>query len=63
MPQLATLIMNILAGSYRARDNKYQGTFFHGHALRKDDLELPSDKILLMSIQMKIKIKVSSRKG
>lgn len=39
MSQLATLIMDILAGSCKAGDNKHKGIFFHRHALTEDDLE------------------------
>lgn len=39
MSQLATLIMDILAGSCKAGDSKHKGIFFHRHALTEDDLE------------------------
>jgi DNA polymerase III gamma/tau subunit len=39
MSQLATLIMDILAGNCKAGDSKHKGIFFHRHALTEDDLE------------------------
>lgn len=39
MSQMATLIMDILAGSCKAGDNKHKGIFFHRHALTEDDLD------------------------
>lgn len=39
MSQLATLIMDILAGSYKLADAKHKGTFFRRHALTEEELE------------------------
>ncbi|KAH9287616.1 hypothetical protein KI387_031733, partial [Taxus chinensis] len=39
MSQLATLIMDILAGSYKFGDIKCKGIFFHRHALTEEELE------------------------
>lgn len=39
MAQLATLIMDILAGSYKLADAKRKGTFFRRHALTEEELE------------------------
>jgi len=39
MSQLATLIMDILAGSYKLADAKHKGTFFRRHSLTEEELE------------------------
>lgn len=39
MSQLATLIMDILAGSYKFGNTKCKGIFFHRHALTEEELE------------------------
>eukprot|EP01018_Ginkgo_biloba_P023092 Gb_02960 [translate_table: standard] len=39
MSQLASLIMDILAGSYKLADIKGKGTFFRRHALTEEELE------------------------
>ncbi|XVF23176.1 hypothetical protein REPUB_Repub13aG0014700 [Reevesia pubescens] len=62
MSQLASLIMDIIAGTYNIVDSKYSHSFFGGRALTEAELERLKDALKLLSEAEK-QLRVSSERS
>ncbi|KAK8608583.1 hypothetical protein V6N13_024003 [Hibiscus sabdariffa] len=62
MSQLASLIMDIIAGTYNIADSKYSDSFFGGRALTEAEVERLKDALKLLSEAEK-QLRVSSERS
>ncbi|XP_039026092.1 protein STICHEL-like isoform X2 [Hibiscus syriacus] len=62
MSQLASLIMDIIAGTYNIADSKYSNSFFGGRALTEAEMERLKDALKLLSGAEK-QLRISSERS